>query len=66
MLSSSFKDEAKRRELLRRLNEIEGVNFPDDVVNRYPSIPLKLLLNEVSLTRFLAAMNWFLAELRAT
>lgn len=66
MMNSPFRDEEKRRELLGRLNEIPGLNLPDDAITRYPSISLKLLSDETHLMKFFDAMNWFVAELRTS
>jgi hypothetical protein len=38
-----FSDLALRRELLARLNEIPGVQFGDEVLERRPSIQLSVL-----------------------
>jgi hypothetical protein len=61
-----FDDEARRREWLRRLNAVEGVTLPEDAIDRYPSIPMTMLSDEIRLKTFLGAMDWFVAELRAS
>ena len=48
----------QRMELLRLLNEIPGVNLPNDSIQRYPNIPLSTLGQEGSLEKFLAAIEW--------
>jgi len=48
----------QRMELLRRLNEIPGVNLPDDSVERFPSIPLSVLAERDNVDRFLNAIDW--------
>ena len=65
IMQPPFADEEKRRELLRRLNSVEGINFPPDAISRHPSIPLATLKDEKRLSGFLAAMDWFVQELRA-
>ena len=50
--------EKQRLELLRLLNEIPGVNLPNDCVEKFPSIPLSILTQEGSLEKFLAAIEW--------
>ena len=45
-------------ELLRLLNEIPGVNLPNDSIQKYPNIPLSTLGQEGSLEKFLAAIEW--------
>ena len=41
-----FDDEEKRKLILNKLNEIEGVNLPEDSINRRPSIDLLLFDTE--------------------
>jgi hypothetical protein len=48
----------QREELLRLLNEIPGVNLPNDSIEKFPSIPLSTLTQEGSLEKFLAAIQW--------
>ena len=48
----------QRQELLRLLNEIPGVNLPNDSIEKFPSIPLMTLSQEGSLEKFLAAIEW--------
>jgi hypothetical protein len=55
-----FKDEAKRIELLKKLNTIPGVNIPPDGIDRYPNLPLAALKNETALKEFFNIYNWFL------
>jgi hypothetical protein len=61
--TAPFDDEAKRREFLRRINDGAGLNFPDDVIDLYPSFPLTELSDEKRLSGFLAAMDWFASEI---
>lgn len=55
----------KRIELLRRLNEIPGVNLPQDSIGRYPSIPLSTLASGSALEQFLRAIAWTIEEVKA-
>jgi hypothetical protein len=48
----------QRQELLRLLNEIPGVNLPNDSIEKFPSIPLSTFTQEGSLEKFLAAIEW--------
>lgn len=57
-----FDSEERRQELLRRVNEIDGVNLPDSDSGR--NIPLSLLYAEPQLKKLFSAMDWFLEELR--
>lgn len=51
--------EGRKIELLRRINEIEGVNIPDDKINKRPSFDLSLLKREADLEKFISAFSWF-------
>lgn len=59
-----FDAEAKRRELLDKLNAVDGINFPPDAITRRPSFPLKLFENEQQGNQILAVFDWFIAEVR--
>lgn len=54
----------KRQELARRLNAIPGVAIPDDALGRFPSVKLEVLLKDETRTRFLAVIEWVIAEMR--
>ena len=60
-----FDAEEKRRELLGRLNAIEGVSIPEDAIARRPSIPLAVFADETRLAKFLRVYKWFLQEVQA-
>lgn len=59
-----FDDEAKRVELIHRLNQMPGVNIPDDAVRRVGKITLNLLVDPKSLAMFFAAVEWFFDQAR--
>jgi len=59
-----FNDDSKRLQLLRRFNEIAGVNLPDDAIDRYPSIPLSALKDKLALKKFLDILDWFVHEIK--
>ena len=61
-----FDDEAKRRELLARLNSIRGVDLPDDSITRRPSIPLPVLSGEAERKSFLQTFDWVVDEIQRT
>lgn len=61
-----FDSEEKRRELLNRLNAIEGVSLPEDVITKRPGIPLTVVLNEKELSEFIAAFEWMIDEIKAS
>lgn len=50
--------------LASRLNEIPGVHLPDDVLNKYPSFEVAFLRDPEQLTRFLSAIEQFVAAIR--
>lgn len=57
-----FDDEARRRELAQRLQEIPGVDLGADPLKRRPSFPLAALVDERSLELFLSAIQWSLDQ----
>ncbi|HLM56248.1 MAG TPA: hypothetical protein VK422_09045 [Pyrinomonadaceae bacterium] len=61
-----FDDVAKRLELLRRLNSIEGINIPDDKISLSPNIRLSMVRHEAALRQFLKVFEWFTDEVKAT
>ncbi|HEX2948698.1 MAG TPA: hypothetical protein VHV83_03880 [Armatimonadota bacterium] len=58
-----FMDEAKRRELLQRLNAIPGIMLPDDSITRRPNISLSAFVDPKVLFQFFAVLDWFLGEI---
>jgi hypothetical protein len=60
-----FDDEAKRREMLSKLNAINGISLPPDAISRRPSIPLRILAEGDRLRRFFEVMEWYFSEIRA-
>lgn len=63
---SPLDDETKRQELLRRLNDVPGVDIPADGISRRPAIPLHVLEDEPVLERFLAVLDWGMREVKAS
>lgn len=61
-----FDDEAKLAELLRRLNELNGISIPPESLTRRPNIPLKQFEEPGELERLLAIFEWALDEIRKT
>lgn len=59
-----FHSEDLRRELLRRLNEIPGLNLPDDSITRRPAINFALLTNPTALASLLNAFDWAFQSIR--
>jgi len=60
-----FNSEEKRRELMRRLNAIEGVSISEDAIDRRPNIPLNDLAHEAALDQFLEVFDWFIREIES-
>jgi hypothetical protein len=58
--------EEKRRELLDRLNAIEGVSIAEDDISRKPSTPMAVLTDGSRLRQFLEVFDWFESEVRRT
>ncbi len=59
-----FSDEAKRLDLLQRLNAIPGVNLPPDAITRRPSVSLAVLADDAALKMLLAVLDWVIGEVR--
>jgi hypothetical protein len=60
-----FDDEARRRELLERLNRVPGVRLPPDSHNRAPSFPFAVLANDASWAAFESVLRWYLVQIGA-
>jgi hypothetical protein len=63
---SPFDNEDKRLELLQRLNEISGISFPSDAINRRPSLGLSTLEDEAVLKKFLNTFDWVIQEIKSS
>jgi hypothetical protein len=61
-----FDSEEKRRELSSRLNAIEGLSLPAEVIARRPSIPLSVVAGEKALGQFQETFEWAINEIKAT
>jgi Endonuclease NucS len=59
-----FDSAPTRLEMLRRLNDVNGIALPDSAIEKWPSIPLETLANDAALGKFLDAMAWFLDEVK--
>jgi hypothetical protein len=64
LMRGPFASEDKRRELLRRLNDIEGIALAGDSITRRPTIPITAFSSDVRLKAFLEVMSWLVRELR--
>lgn len=59
-----FRDETKRCELQRRLNEIAGVNIADVSLTQRPSIRFRVLTNDKALGQFVEVLDWIVDTIR--
>jgi hypothetical protein len=66
MGKSPFGERTKRMELLRRLNEIQGIDIPVDKISKRPSIPLHLLTDDAVVGQLLSTWDWVVQEIRAS
>jgi hypothetical protein len=64
MKAKPFDDETNRLELLRRLNEITGIDIREDRITKRPSIPLSTLHDDTTLQRFLETFDWYVQEIK--
>ena len=61
-----FEDVERRREFLRRMNEVAGLSIPEDAITRVPSIRLALLAaSPEALASFKGVLDWFCETVRA-
>ena len=60
-----FDELEKRKELMKRLNEIPGVNLTENEIDKRPSVPLSIFQNEANLKALQSAFEWFVAQLEA-
>jgi hypothetical protein len=60
-----FSDEIKRRKLRDLLNEIPGVQIPEDAIARRPSIRLEVLAKDTDLRKFLGVLDWYIEQVKA-
>ena len=61
-----FDNEAKRLELLQKLNQFDGVDLPADSINRRPNINLSLFAEEESLDRLITIFDWIVEEFQTS
>lgn len=53
----------KRKEILKKLNEINGVSIPENKIDKRPSIDIKLLKDKSEYEKFIKIYDWFFDEL---
>jgi len=59
-----FVSEEKRLTLLRKLNDIPGINLGEDTITKRPRISLSDLVDGDNLQRFIEVFNWVVSEIR--
>lgn len=59
-----FNNEETRRELLKRLNGVSRIEFPEDVISRRPNFPLEALLGSGG-SELREVLAWFHEVCRA-
>ncbi|QDT48934.1 hypothetical protein Pan258_29810 [Symmachiella dynata] len=60
-----FESDEQRLEVINRFRSIDGIDFPDDAVNRRPSVLLSDLANETKLNQFLGSFDWILGKIKS-
>ena len=60
----AFQEEAKRMELLRKLNLLLEEDLPDEVITKLPKINLKVLNTQSKIQSFLDIYEWFINEVK--
>jgi hypothetical protein len=61
-----FDTDDKRLELLRKLNEIPGIDFPENAIAQKPSTRLEIFRDDRNLQTLLSVLEWFAAEARSS
>jgi hypothetical protein len=61
-----FASEARRLEILEKLNAIPGIALPESAIRRRPNIPLAALVGDNRLNQFLAVFEWYLEQVKTS
>lgn len=59
-----FDEEAKRFELLNRLNSIPGVRISPDALSKRPSVDLQILQSPSAMKQFLDCFDWVIEQIK--
>lgn len=59
-----FNTDAKRRELLMKLNSIPGISIPENAIGRRPSFSLDVFRDQNALKMFLESLEWVIQEVQ--
>ena len=62
----AFDGDAKRLDLLHRLNQVPGISLSSDSINRYPTILLSVLKDDSTLNQFLGVFDWVIQEIKSS
>ena len=61
-----FASEARRLEILEKLNAIPGIALPESTIRRRPNIPLADLVGDNRLNQFLEVFDWYLEQVKTS
>jgi hypothetical protein len=61
-----FESQARRLELLEKLNQVPGVEIPESGIDRRPSISLESLAQASTVEQFLSVYDWVVGEIRSS
>lgn len=61
-----FAEREMRVELANRLNDIPGINIPNNKLDLRPSFPITVLTNQEGLKSFLAVLDWIVDQYRSS
>ena len=61
-----FASEARRLEILEKLNAIPGISLPKSAIRRRPNIPLADLVGDNRLNLFLEVFDWYLEQVKTS
>ncbi|MDD3663586.1 MAG: hypothetical protein PHT84_07095 [Candidatus Pacebacteria bacterium] len=59
-----FNDVKKREELLKKLNDIKGLNIPQSKLDKRPSFNIDLLKNKSEYAKFIQVYKWYFSEIK--
>jgi hypothetical protein len=60
-----FDSKDKRLELVRRLNEIPGVELPNEAIDKWPNFPVSAVHEKDNKEKFYEILEWLIQEIRA-
>ncbi|PKO03862.1 MAG: hypothetical protein CVU43_00670 [Chloroflexi bacterium HGW-Chloroflexi-5] len=61
-----FDSEVKRKELRDKLNNINGINIPEDAISKRPNIKLSILNEGNNAEQILEVFNWVVNEIKTS